>query len=118
MNPISNFMDDPDFFEQNKLFCEATSRQEYLKNRKLRMAAKAAKANKTRKRNLEIKASVSKYIEEEKDTNPLAFLPLEYHDPSRKITIFELIKLSKEFPEHIKVLEETYHKRQTEIKLL
>jgi len=106
------------FFADQKIFNEARNRDRAMQKHTRLIAARTQKSNKTRQRNRAIKESVAAMIEREKsEISQLDFLPHEYRNPGRRITISEYINLCRLYPQYQEIIEKLYIERQT-IKLL
>lgn len=111
MNPKEAWLDDPALFEKSKMYIQTVGTQKYRSRRTEERKVSAQKGVQTRRRNQSIKHQVAEQIKREQEAE-IAFLPIEFRDPSRKISLSDLIKLTRKHPDKAAIIERLHQERK------
>jgi hypothetical protein len=101
---------DRKMLDDNRQYVHYMNNKNYTERREQRKQAGIEKGKETRRRNKAIRDSVN-HQTVNIINDPLAFLPLEFREERRRITVTELMKLLSQFPDKSHLINETYTHR-------
>jgi len=110
----NNFLDDPTLLEKSRIYNEEHNRQKWRTVRTNNRKEGARKGVKTRKSNQFVKLLAEEQLAKARAAE-ISFLPPEYQDPCKPISVSDLMQLHRQFPDpkHINIINRLYDERKS-----